>query len=385
MCSIGGFFSFSPITDKVEALRLATSILQYGESRGSTATGIALINTKTGLSQVYKKPVSGVEFVKDEKFKKLLTEEEYNCVLLHNRLPTQGGEHNKMNNHPIFLREHNSILIHNGSVSNYEQLKRMYELKTDGEVDSEIILHLYHKIGIENAVKDMTGTFTFALYHDNKLNLLKHTNPLALAYVKERDMFLFASEREFIEGSITKIDYYYGLFPEFSKREGYETVSFIEPEENEHIVADFKTNNFYDTTLETTGYSDFYNKYNSTPTNKKYSSERYIERCNCPRCRKIRKEDIIYTGVVEENGVKYKYRTFKRHRKYNTDEQNRKNDNLERHIEGHIKTQEKYLPSPTPKVHEIPKWEEYEGDEEDDNGDFNFEREMKRMGRGYYN
>jgi asparagine synthase (glutamine-hydrolysing) len=56
------------------------------------------------------------------------------------------------------------LLICNGEIYNYLDLKTKYNIKTTGNSDCEIIIHLYRKIGIINTVKQLDGVFAFFLY-----------------------------------------------------------------------------------------------------------------------------------------------------------------------------------------------------------------------------
>ena len=69
-------------------------------------------------------------------------------------------------NQPFFFST--IILICNGEIYNYKELKIKYQIETKSNSDCEIILHLYKKIGIEETIKQLSGYFAFILYDIEK-------------------------------------------------------------------------------------------------------------------------------------------------------------------------------------------------------------------------
>ncbi|CAH1099767.1 unnamed protein product [Psylliodes chrysocephalus] len=65
---------------------------------------------------------------------------------------------------PMKLHKYpNSILICNGELYNCNRLAEQYDFKYETKSDVECILHLYHKFGIEECVKNLDGVFAFCL------------------------------------------------------------------------------------------------------------------------------------------------------------------------------------------------------------------------------
>jgi len=62
-------------------------------------------------------------------------------------------------------------LICNGEIYNYKDLAEKYDFNLITGSDSEIILHMYRKFGIERMVKELDGVFMFVIY-DASSNLL---------------------------------------------------------------------------------------------------------------------------------------------------------------------------------------------------------------------
>jgi asparagine synthase (glutamine-hydrolysing) len=58
-------------------------------------------------------------------------------------------------------------LICNGEIYNYRDLYNMMDVKPTTHSDCEVIIHLYKKYGIEQAVKMLDGVYAFVLYNSN--------------------------------------------------------------------------------------------------------------------------------------------------------------------------------------------------------------------------
>jgi len=55
-------------------------------------------------------------------------------------------------------------LVCNGEIYNHLELAQKYSIKTTTESDCEIILHLFHKIGMNRLCRELDGVFAFCLY-----------------------------------------------------------------------------------------------------------------------------------------------------------------------------------------------------------------------------
>lgn len=242
MCGIAGLFGFELFKDKQEVLRIVRNLLYELQDRGTDATGIAIINTINKSYKVYKRPVQASKFINYKKFEKLILNNEYNLVLLHTRAKTQGDKENNNNNHPIILKDW-GILVHNGIIRNDYSLKEEYKIKTDGEVDSEIILQMYKKFkSFEKGINKVSGGFAIGLFglRENKLYLYKDGNPLILGYVPNSELMIFASETKFIRDSLSKYKSYLGgLFYKSSLREEYKNIAYRELESEQLLIVDF--------------------------------------------------------------------------------------------------------------------------------------------------
>lgn len=100
---------------------------------------------------------------------------------------------------PISNEDDSLVLICNGEIYNYQELKadlikQGHRFKT--ACDIEVILHLYEQHGVE-LLQHLNGQFAFALYDKNKKRLLlarDHVGIAPLFYTVSQQRFIFGSE-----------------------------------------------------------------------------------------------------------------------------------------------------------------------------------------------
>ena len=96
----------------------------------------------------------GIFNLKGFKYKKLLSG---GFIVGHNRLTTTGTEDRNYNNHPFKLNDF--IMVHNGIISNDEELRKKFKIKSKIETDSYVILwlinHFFNKSKRKSRVKKM--------------------------------------------------------------------------------------------------------------------------------------------------------------------------------------------------------------------------------------
>ena len=103
----------------------------------------------------------------------------------------------KGGNQPIYNEDNSILIIYNGEVYNYKELKndlKEYKFKTN--TDTEVILHGYEKWG-KDLPKKLRGMFAFAIYDKNKNEIFiarDHFGIKPLYYYQTKDTILFGSE-----------------------------------------------------------------------------------------------------------------------------------------------------------------------------------------------
>jgi len=103
---------------------------------------------------------------------------------------------NTESNQPFEIN--NIILVCNGEIYNFKQLAEDNSITLTTDSDCEIILHLYHKYGIEYTLSILDGVFAFILYDKNINKIIIGRDPYGvrpLYYFHERNNIIaFASE-----------------------------------------------------------------------------------------------------------------------------------------------------------------------------------------------
>ncbi len=101
-------------------------------------------------------------------------------------------------NQPMYSNDKNIVLIFNGEIYNYKELKEKYlpGVPFSSKTDTEVILKLYEKSGIES-IKLLNGDFAIAILDKNlnKLFLIRDRLGVKPLYYSSRDNnFVFGSE-----------------------------------------------------------------------------------------------------------------------------------------------------------------------------------------------
>jgi len=200
MCGIAGY-----CLDRKEAKRINTSdltaqLLLDIEHRGTDATGIAYISTKTGKKVLIKSPITATDFIKSN-----LNRCKYaNTVITHTRYATQGSPTNSHNNHPISRGQ--VTLTHNGHCTNDNELFIQLGCSRVGKVDSEAIVALlaFGKGSIVSRLEQIEGNAALA-WIDSKDSATLHlarvrTSPLWIGQSIEGSIF-YGSTKQTVENA----------------------------------------------------------------------------------------------------------------------------------------------------------------------------------------
>lgn len=201
MCGILGFITDTP---SEENNKLLCDLLYISSSRGTDATGVAVVGKTT---KVTKEDIPADKFL--VKYSKDLKKpmSKANVVLGHTRLATQGHQKDNNNNHPIIGQKY--IMVHNGTCSSMDRIKD-YPYK--GTVDSEILLSYVEKEGLVTGLKELKGSAAVAIIKEDEpdtVYLWRHSNPLWVAYDPEKKVIFFGSTEEILrEGLSNLLDFF---------------------------------------------------------------------------------------------------------------------------------------------------------------------------------
>ena len=212
MCGIVGYNGI------LQAAPILLKGLQKLEYRGYDSAGIAVRNEETGK----------IEVVKEKGRLKTLIEKTDsgsavpgNCGIGHTRWATH-GEPSVQNAHPHCTDDKSVVLVHNGIIENYQELKEKLQKsgytfysQTDTEVATKLIDYYYKKTGtpleaISRAMLRVRCSYAFGImFHDypGKLFAARKDSPLIIG--KNDTGCLIASDVPAILDSTRKV-YYIG-------------------------------------------------------------------------------------------------------------------------------------------------------------------------------
>lgn len=208
MCGIVGYNGKESVTDQ---LLDSLELLEY---RGYDSAGLATLNGETGKVKL-RKCAGRVKDLRKlcKNDKKIST-----CGIGHTRWATHGGV-SDVNAHPH--RNGDVLLVHNGIIENYEELKDHFmlhkELKsqTDTEVVAAVLNRFYqgdpHE-AIRKTVKYLKGTFALVIMFADQPDVIyaiRNVSPIVAAYNENGTML--ASDVVALGGTAEK----YIVVPEY--------------------------------------------------------------------------------------------------------------------------------------------------------------------------
>lgn len=218
MCGIFGLIlSGKSKVDKKKLKPALDYLFKLSESRGKEASGIALLLNDS--IDVYKSSKPASVLIKTDDYKNLFEKIKNGSIISrlavigHARLVTNGNMSFNQNNQPVV--KDNSIVVHNGIITNDKELWEKYSLERKYDVDTEIILSLinyFHSknIDLSNAVsntyKNIEGSASIGALFKNSENLVLATNTGSLYFCqsKKYQISIFASEFSIIKKAIRK-------------------------------------------------------------------------------------------------------------------------------------------------------------------------------------
>lgn len=187
MCGIVGYTGKNSVTEQIlDALEL----LEY---RGYDSAGLATANSVTGKTKLRK--CAGR--VRDLRKMCANDKKQSTCGIGHTRWATHGGVSDS-NAHPH--RNGDVVLVHNGIIENYEELKDHFMLRKDlkSETDSEVVAGVLNRFyegnphdAIYKTVKLLKGTFALVMMFDDKPDVIyaiRNVSPIVAAYTDEGTM-----------------------------------------------------------------------------------------------------------------------------------------------------------------------------------------------------
>jgi glucosamine 6-phosphate synthetase-like amidotransferase/phosphosugar isomerase protein len=216
ICGIGFMKDHCLRTPEV-VISIMSNLLIECQSNGRAATGLSVLNTKE--AHVLRRAKNATHLVSTEEYKNFMKEnvnlkgsDGAQSIIGHCRFPTKGDPSNHYNNHPIVTED--IIGIHNGAISNDDELFAAHRIDRIAEVDTEIIFALinsYRKKGnstseaIIKATSQLSGSYACALQDVNSpyaLYLFRAFGPTSAVYFPSMRVVIFATNLSYIKRAV---------------------------------------------------------------------------------------------------------------------------------------------------------------------------------------
>ena len=266
MCGIFGCIINENFKNKFNIGLFILDALNLLKNRGYDSCGIYLYNEeiefleKFGVDGEYLK--NNIENKNDifeilgSKINEIVNPQNYILGLGHTRWATHGGK-TDYNSHPHLSNDNQIKIVHNGIISNFDELKKKY-LKNfffKSNTDTEVIANMIQYFKIKNfslldTLKELSnileGTWSCIIFDSsdpNKLYFMKNENPLLVGFNEKYT--IFTSEPS---GFMNQVDKYillrdktYGSIDIFSKFDiygEYTEIDLIKSTDDEIILPD---------------------------------------------------------------------------------------------------------------------------------------------------
>lgn len=184
MCGIVGYIG------EKQALAILLQGLRRLEYRGYDSAGVAIFN-KGKIEQI--RSVGKIDSLAD-KLKNV--DFNSNVGIAHTRWATHGGV-TEENTHPHFSSDGKIVLVHNGIIENYREIKEKlgdkykYDSETDSEVLANLISSFYEddlRLAVEKALKYVRGTYGIAVMaadKEDKIIVARLGSPLVIGIAED--------------------------------------------------------------------------------------------------------------------------------------------------------------------------------------------------------
>ena len=159
-----------------------------------------------------KQPLKAQDFIRASAAWRQLRHQRSQMVLGHVRFATKGSPRDNANNHPFRSTDGRFYLVHNGCLTNDDDICERHQLRRAGECDSEGLLRLVEKIdeprlGLAACLTEFRGSMAVVLYDAKSRLLWMATNggrPLWICRLKGERGWVFASTSSILHRALSK-------------------------------------------------------------------------------------------------------------------------------------------------------------------------------------
>lgn len=175
MCGIVGYVG------KNKKAKDIVGVLKKLEYRGYDSSGIT--NLENEKMETYK-AVGNIS-----KLCEILPDKNFGCAIAHTRWATH-GKPNEINAHPHASKNSDWVIVHNGIIENYKELRDGLKNQPSSDTDTCVIAEMLEEQGVKNITefinlfKNVTGSYAIVALNkekENTLFLARNKSPLYLA------------------------------------------------------------------------------------------------------------------------------------------------------------------------------------------------------------
>jgi len=176
------------------------------QNRGYDSAGLSVINKNTFTVYKYAS-TNKIDALHKLSLLNFEESKEINIGIGHNRWATHGVK-NDTNSHPHLSNDKNFVIVHNGIIENYNELKEklikngyIFYSQTDTEVIINLVEYNYKTLqnifeSIKKTISELRGTYGLliqSLYEPNKLFCVRNGSPLLIG--QNEDTIIVTSEQ----------------------------------------------------------------------------------------------------------------------------------------------------------------------------------------------
>lgn len=232
MCGIIGMVGQVPKGCWGQTHSIIANLFHHSEVRGKDASGFVAnavpLDYPERASTVFdKQPLRATEFIKLNRSFRSLAHRRCTAFVGHVRAATHGDPNDNRNNHPFVSDDETLFLVHNGVLSNHEDVADELSLHLKTECDSEVLLRIVETAtsvpgGLRDCLRLVKGSMAIAVF-DRATGFVWLTHnggrSLWLARLRNDRRWFFASTGkillEGIGGAISKPKFeYFAPVPE---------------------------------------------------------------------------------------------------------------------------------------------------------------------------
>lgn len=195
MCGIFGYFNLNDS-------QVFYDLGKYSETRGKEASGYMRIDKNN--SDILKFPLPFSDSSVKNHILKDKSQKNKKTFIGHTRLKTHGDERLEANNQPVLSK--NTFVVHNGIIVNYKDLIKEFNLKTESDLDSEVIPQLINfflenndfSISLKSTIEHLGGEVSISGYNSDTQKYFLFTNTGSIYYLINNGKIVFFSSEEWI-------------------------------------------------------------------------------------------------------------------------------------------------------------------------------------------